>query len=264
VLSIQAGDHIGVSFAASASFAITTASFTHQALNAGGMVMVFPGELTSESSEQLSAGNLRLRQASRKGQLAFADSRVQLAGGRFDPVHLNQIYAAATVQALDAGFTGLWISIDMSWAKPGVAGPHALTMFEAEAFPLFRARTLTAICHYDSRVFPADTVRSACSAHPVSPRAAAMRYRCEGRTLLLSGETDLSNRLAFETIAASLDDGDTLDLTDMTFLDVRAATTLARVVHAGPGLSIRVTPSQKELLAAAGVPPSQLLVAYSH
>lgn len=259
MLAIQAGDHIGVSFAANANFAITTASFTHQALDAGGQVIVFPGELTGDSAEQLSAGNLRLRQASRSGQLSFADSHaVQLATGRFDPVHLNRIYAASAVQALNAGYTGLWVSVDMSWARPGIAEPQALTAFEAEAFPLFRARTLTAICHYDTRIFPVEAAREACSAHPASLRAAAMRLRYQDRTLLLSGETDLGNRLAFATIVGTLADGDTLDLTAMRFLDISAAASIARAARARPGLRIRVSTGHRELLTITGVPPEQL------
>lgn len=259
MLAIQAGDHIGVSFAAGVGFAITTASFTHQALDAGGQVIVFPGELTGDSIEQLSAGNLRLRQASRSGQLSFADSAaIQLATGRFDPVHLHQIYAAATVQALDAGYTGLWVSVDMSWAKPGIAEPHALTAFEAAAFPLFRDRTLTAICHYDTRIFPPDAARDACSAHPASLRAASMRLRCQDRTLALTGDTDLTNRIAFEAIVATLTGGDTLDLTGMAFLDVHAAACVARIAHAHPRLRVRITGGHLDLLSVAGVPPEQL------
>jgi len=259
VLAIQAGDHIGVSFAASVSFAITTASFTHQALDAGGQVIVFPGGLTGESTEQLSAGNLRLRQASRSGQLSFADSSaVQMATGRFDPVYLNQIYAAATLQALDAGYTGLWVSVDMSWARPGIAETHALTAFEAEAFPLFRNRTLTAICHYDTRIFPADAARQACSAHPASLRAASLRFRYQGRTLVLTGDTDIANRIAFETIVGSVGDGDTLDLTGMAFLDIYAAACIVRIAHARPQLRIRITGGLRDLLSVAGVPPEQL------
>jgi len=259
VLAVQAGDHIGVSFAAGVSFAIATASFTHQALDAGGQVIVFPGELTSDTTEQLSAGNLRLRRASRSGQLSFADSRaIQLATGRFDPAHLHQVYAAATVQALEAGYTGLWVSVDMSWAGPGVAESQALTKFEAEAFPLFRERALTAICHYDTRIFPADAARDACAAHPASLRAATMRYRYEDRTLVLSGDADLTNHIAFETIIGTLADGDSLDLSGMGFLDIGAAANLARAADARPRLRIRVGAGHRDLLSMAGVPPAQL------
>jgi len=261
VLAIQAGDHIGVSFAANTSFAVATAFFTHHALDAGGQVIVFPGELTSDSTEQLNAGNLRLRQASRTGQLSFGDSRaVQLATGRFDPGHLHEIYAAAIIQALDAGYTGLWVSVDMSWARPGIAEPQALTRFEAESHPLFRARTLTAICQYDTRIFPPDVARDACAAHPASLRAATMRCRYRDRTLLLSGDTDLTNRIAFETIIGTVADGDTIDLTGMAFLDASAAASLARAAHANPRLRLVVDPGQRDLLTLAGVPPAQLTV----
>jgi hypothetical protein len=260
VLAIQTGDHIGVCFAAATSFAVTTASFTHQALDAGGKVIVFAGELTGDSVERLGATNLRLRQAGRRGQLSFGDSRAaQLATGRFDPSHLKRLYAAATGQALAEGYTGLWVSVDMSWAKPGVAEPRALTAFEAESFPLFRDRTLTAICHYDTRIFPAEAARAACSAHPATLRAAVMRSRYEPGTLRLTGETDLSNRLAFETAVGALADGDTLDLTGMDFLDIRAAVVLSRIADARPALRIRVTASQRELLSAIGIDPAHLL-----
>jgi hypothetical protein len=41
----------------------------------------------------------------------------------------------------------------------------------------------------------------------------------------------------------------------MDFLDINAAATLARIACARTTLSILATPSQRELLSAAGAPP---------
>jgi hypothetical protein len=81
---------------------------------------------------------------------------------------------------------------------------------------------------------------------------------------LLSGETDLTNRLAFETIAGTFSDVETLDLLGMQFVDLTAAATLARAAQASPRLRIRVNPSQHELLSVSGTPQAQLQVDLAH
>ncbi|MBG0564449.1 MEDS domain-containing protein [Actinoplanes aureus] len=259
MLAIQPGDHISATFAAEAQFAGNTIRFAEQAVAASALVMVFPGgPHRSCFQHRLGASSPVIAGAVRSGQVQIADSRqVQLAPGRFDPAYLNEAYAGATRQAVDAGFSGLWVSVDMTWAA-GV-DPDALTDFEAESAGLFTSRELTAICQYDTRVFPAKQVAAACRAHPAGVQdRSPLRHRRTGRTLRLSGETDLANSLAFAALARTLRPGDVLDITAMTFLDVRALATIVRGYTELTGLTIRASRDQIELLdlirAGDGIP----------
>ena len=253
MLAVQPGDHIGAAFASPADFVRHTIAFAEQAIAASAQIMIFP---RPEQRDDLAtfhgylAGRSRVIGSAPTGQVRVLDSRqVQLAPGRLDPGHLNAAYAAATSQAVAAGFSGLWASVDMSWAAG--AAPDELVGFESEAFRLFTSRELTAICHYDTRVFPPGQVTAACRAHPagLASRAPLRHQRLhDGRTLRLTGETDLANATAFAALIRGLRPGDTLDIAHMTFLDVRALTMIARGRAEVRDLTLRATRGQRELL----------------
>ncbi|MEU4425059.1 MEDS domain-containing protein [Actinoplanes sp. NPDC024001] len=254
MLTVQPGDHIGATFLAPAQFADATVTFAEQALAASAQVMVFPGDpyrdRLDEFRRHLCRRSRTVAAAVADGRVRLADSRaVQLAPGRFDPDHLHRAYAGATRQAVADGFSGLWVSVDMSWAAR--VDLEALVDFEAGAAGLFTSRELTAICHYDSRIFSEQQVAAACQAHPAGLQdRSPLRHRRlhDGRTLSLSGEADLANSAAFAALARELRPGDTLDITAMTFLDVRALATIVRVHTATAGVRIRAGRSQSRLL----------------
>jgi hypothetical protein len=265
MLAVQPGDHISAAFTSPADFARRTIRFAEQAIAASAQVMIFPGPEHRDdlpAFQRFLAGRSRVIRSVASGQLQVLDSRqVQLAPGRLDRDHLNTAYAAATGQAVAAGFSGLWVSVDMSWAAG--AAPDELVGFEAEAFPLFTSRELTAVCHYDTRVFPPAQVTAACQAHPAGPgsRAPLRHQRLHGdRTLRLTGEADLANTAAFAALIRGLRPGDTLDISHMTFLDVRALCTIVREHDALGDLALCTSHSQDELLelvrAAATFPPA--------
>lgn len=252
MLAVQPGDHISATFASASQFAETTIAFAGQALAASALVMIFPGDPDRDDlgafRRRLGDRDAVMAAAAASGQVRIADSRqVQLAPGRFDPAHLREAYAAAAREAVRSGFRGLWVSVDMSWAS--AVDPDALTEFEAESATLFTSGDLTAVCLYDTRVFGEKQVAAACRAHPAGcDDRSPLRHRRlhNGRTLQLSGETDLANSAAFAALTRTLRPGDTLDITAMTFLDVRALAAIARG-HT-EGLTIRASRAQVELL----------------
>jgi len=253
MLAIRPGDHIGTTFASPAQFAATTVAFTEQAIGAGALIMIFPGDPdrqdTAGYGHHLGERSSAVAAAAARGQVQIGDShQVQLAPGHFDPDYLRQAYAAATARALTAGYRGLWVSVDMSWAA--AVDPAALTAFEAAAFSLFTSGDLTAICQYDEHAFPPATASAACAAHPAaldSPRP--LRHRRAGDTLVLSGETDLTNRTAFATLLGSLRPGDTLDITGMTFVDVRGLVAITDRRTRLPDLTVRATHVHSQMMA---------------
>ncbi|GAA4606649.1 hypothetical protein BJY16_005934 [Actinoplanes octamycinicus] len=265
LLTVQPGDHISATFRCPAEFARRTADFAGQALTAYAKVLVFPRPADRDElgavQRYLAGRSPALRAATGSGRLQVLDSRqVQLAPGKLDPGHLHAAYAAATEEAVASGYSGLWMSVDMSWAAD--AEPAALVECEAAAFPLFTSRELTVLCHYDLGVFGPDRVTAACRAHPagLDSRWPLRHQRLpDNRTLRLTGETDLANATAFAALIRGLRPGDILDVSGMTFLDVRALTSVARAVADLGDLTVHATRSQRDLLdlvrAAGAVRP---------
>ncbi|MEV4346982.1 MEDS domain-containing protein [Actinoplanes sp. NPDC049596] len=249
---LRPGDHVGAAFDSADAFTETTIAVAERAIAASARMLIFPGGAGRDDP----AGYRRLCDrrspvvAAAGDQIGLGDSRqVQWAPGRLDPEHLTQAYTAATRQAVADGFTGLWVSVDMTWAAG--ADPDALIAFEADSSALFTAGELTAVCQYDTRVFARPHVTAAGQAHPAGlANRSPLRHRLteEGRTMALSGEVDLANTTAFAALLRRLRPGHTLDLTATTFLDLRALAAIARRQTELIDLKVRTTPSQCGLL----------------
>jgi hypothetical protein len=246
----MAGDHIGATFSTAAGFVARTVALARRGLAANGRVVVFPAHRDAAVVDRLLEEPADLRQARRDGRLDLADpDQVQRGPGVFDPDYLTETYAAVTAQTVAAGFTGLWVSVDMTWAEPSFADPAALASFEARSFPLFATRQLTAVCQYDLSVFPKGQAVRACQAHPCND---GLRLRHDtmhsGTSVRLSGQTDLSNAGAWQAMLRSLQPDSGLDITAMAFIDVPGLREIARAVSRHPGIVVWVTSEQAEML----------------
>ncbi|MEV4570205.1 MEDS domain-containing protein [Nonomuraea sp. NPDC049419] len=245
--TVRAGDHVAARFGSDAAFADLAVEFACNGVTARGQVLLFvPRRLRRLIGDRLAA-SAPLRAAARDGHVRVVDPRdVQLAGG-FDAARLHTAYHDATQAALIAGYPGLWVVVDMSWARPSVVDPEALVAFEAASITLFTEATLTALCAFDTRVFTAKQVFRVCQAHPVAD-AAGFGHRAtpDGCGLALSGETDRSNALAWKALLAALaPDHHVVDISGMSFLSVRAMADLgaaARVLLRP--LTVRATRAQ--------------------
>jgi len=253
LLSVQAGDHVAASFDDDDGFAATTAWFVDQGLRRRARVLVLAEARNVEPvRERLRAVCADAVAAQRSGRLQLLDPhQVQLGTGRFDPAYLRESYAAAARQAVDEGHTGLWVSVDMTWASPPVVPTDALVRFEAEANTLFASGQLTAICQYGTRDFSGETIRRALSAHPHNAHGSTFRHHMtpDGTFLVVWGEVDLSNRDAWTVIVnATATWGPVIDITAMTFLDVRAMTTLGWAAMTREHVTVVATPEQARRL----------------
>ncbi|MEO3811598.1 MEDS domain-containing protein [Sphaerisporangium sp. B11E5] len=237
--AVLGGDHRAGVFCSDDAFLSASVHFAREGVGQGALVMVFPAVHLIEEARDRLGGDGTLRAAGRESHVQVLDSRgTQLSSGRFDPARLRRTYATAARDARAAGFSALWVSVDMSWARPDVVDTEALLAFEAGANSLFTPGTLTAVCQYDRRVFSEPQIARACRAHTAGPHTSAwLRHRrtSDGRGLALSGEADHSNRLAWEALMGSLGPGDdVLDVTAMTFLDARSMATLVSTARTHP------------------------------
>jgi hypothetical protein len=246
----MAGDHIGATFSTIDGFVARTVALARRGLAADGRVVVFPARRDTAVVDRLLQEPADLRQARKDGRLDLGDpDQVQRAPGVFDPDYLTGMYAAVTAQTTAAGFTGLWASVDMTWAEPPFADPAALASFEARSFPLFATRQLTAVCQYDLSRFTKGQAVRAGQAHPCND---GLRLRHDtmhgGTSVRLSGETDLSNAGAWRAMLESLQPDSGLDITAMAFIDVPGLREIARAVSRHPGIVVRATSEQAEML----------------
>jgi hypothetical protein len=263
MLALAAGDHAATPFDTMREFIDNTVAFTHRALDHDAQVMIFPAPRQLHPTQRIVADSATaIWRAVSDAQVQFADPHaVQLSHGGFDPARLSQGYAAATEAAVASGYSGLWVSVDMSWALPPVVATDELIAFEARAYPLFGDGHLTALCQYPAIAFSPADISAACRAHPAQRNGVRVRHEFaeNGRLLRLRGETDLTNGIAF-TVLVDVLDGGTIDITGMRFVDVAGLACLARATRRRARTRIVCTADQARFLETVGAQRSCLTV----
>ncbi|MGC5022821.1 MEDS domain-containing protein [Micromonospora sp. DT47] len=171
-----------------------------------------------------------------------------LAGRRFSPERMIDSLVAEAARARREDYPGLRLVGDMGWALRQGASVAELCRYEAEVNQLFLTGEVAALCLYDRRLFAREQLHPVSAAHPatVGPHASGSwrpmlrAYRTsDPHGLRLVGEVDRSNREAFTAVlrhaGRPAPTGRTvLDVSELRFADVSAATVLARARRSGP------------------------------
>ncbi|MET8836818.1 MEDS domain-containing protein [Micromonospora sp. NPDC004540] len=185
------------------------------------------------------------------GQLRIVPAvEVYPTGGRPTPDTMIAAVVDEVDRARQEGYPGIRLSGDMAWVLRTGTTLDDLRRYETALNPLFLDGRVAGLCLYDRRVFPADGMRALAAAHPGTAgpdtaRTWAPLLRAYRTTdppgLRLVGQVDRSNREAFTAV---LDDvtaarraagrPTVLDVSDLSFADVGAATALVRANRAGP------------------------------
>jgi hypothetical protein len=257
---IALGDHLFVPYRARAESLDLTVDFAGVGLTRGYRVLLFthaltPAELRAELGQRVPG----FAEAAVRGQLATVSTwDVHLLRGAFDPERMRSGFAAAVEEAARDGFSGLWVSVDMTWASEELPGVEHLADYEAGASGLFAPRRMAAICQYDRRVFDPALLARACSGHSGSPGNVRLRFVHTAQPVggAFSGQIDVTNRAAFGSLLAHLPHGaEQVDLVEVDFMDAAAvgelARALARQAPARPVVVCR--PALERLLRMHGV-----------
>lgn len=193
----------------------------------------------------LSLAGSELDALTRRGQLAVLSAdEFYLAEREFEPHRVISRLRDETSLATRAGYTGLHISADMTWALRGLPNCDPLVDYEKRVTDLVAAGelpTLTAFCVYDQRQFTDGWRPDALGqAHSIALTVEQAEQRepllrmtsLEGqRGLRVSGEIDRSNLAEFAaTLKQSYcDNADFyLDVAELHYADVAAVRLLAR------------------------------------
>jgi len=196
-----------------------------------------------DTAEALAAGRLRISTAPpggdhREPEAAVAELRRHCA------------------QAGEAGYRGLRVIDDVSWAEHTAAGIERLCAYEAHANRVLADGLAMAVCLYDTRRFSRTALQKISWAHPATatqetdpglvPQLRAVRTTSPPG-IRLSGEVDLSNRHALQTLLEHLlddtSDADgpvTVDITQLRFADSAATRILIRTASSHVG-RVRIT-----------------------
>lgn len=97
----------------------------------------------------------------------YAAESVYCPLGEFVPSEMLERLKESYTSAIAAGYEGVRVSGEMSWALKGIPGSDRLMEYEALANTLFATYPVTPICQYDARRFDGATLLNVLKVHPM-------------------------------------------------------------------------------------------------
>ncbi|MFG1701913.1 MEDS domain-containing protein [Nonomuraea sp. M3C6] len=238
VLDPDLGDHVCLPFEGERERMAATRAFTMNGLRRRTKVMIITHadspDRTRDWLAPLVPGFADAESAGQVEILACADTH--FTDGCLDPDRVYGGLADAKDRARKHGQHGVYALIDASWGVRDVPGQAA---FEAATNELFGERWLAAVCQYDRTLFPRDAIDRATSVHPISPEQALLRFAntSSPRGLRVWGDIDLTNRQAFASVLARLENEPcevVIDASELDFIDAGSAQLLTVTALARP------------------------------
>jgi signal transduction histidine kinase len=122
-----------------------------------------------EVTAALARGGIDMEAALERGAFLFLTKReAYLRSGAFDPRLMVAFLQQTQDETLAAGFTGLRVTGEMTWALGPELGCERLIEYEALINRFFQGSRSLAICQYNRRRFPAELIRDTLRTHPVA------------------------------------------------------------------------------------------------
>jgi anti-anti-sigma regulatory factor len=262
VSELGAGDHACLTFTDPDERLDLVAAFVGDGLQLGQRVICFtdtfgPDELTGE----LAVREIPAQDAIGRGQLSMRGCQESwLSGGDAVADRMLNLIADEMDQTAARGFPGLRVTADMCWATRPVAAVDQLVAFEQRAAGLFADGRLTVICQYDRDSFDAVTLAFAAQAHTKTVAAVAYydtpltricrQHRPPG--IRLAGELDFSHLQPLQQAlheALRLDETINVNLAKVGFIDVTAATAIAKAALSLPADRMMIISCSAEVAA---------------
>ncbi len=265
---LRPGDHACLTFNDSEERLDLVAAFVRDGLRSGQRVVCVTDSIPQTTlSTELAQRDLPVDQASSSGQMSVLSSgETYLAGGSFAAGRMLGMLADQIEQARQAGFAGLWITSDMSWALRPVSGVDELMSYESQLNRLLSDCGATAMCQYDRQCFDTVTLTGVAATHALALAAATYhadallricrQYQPSG--VRVSGEIDFRN---VEPLARALSEALALDehvhvnLTGLAFTDGSAAGAIVQAaasLRAGQRMTVRCRAQAAKLFRVLG------------
>ena len=257
---VALGDHVCWTVDDDATRMAAIAGFVRAGLNARHRV-IYSGDQPEAVLDGLERHGVGTRAALGEGLLRAVTAEAgYLTGGVFDPEATLAGWRGEIDRARAAGYPGIRVVGDMTWASRRVPGAERLPWYEAQVNAVFLDGYVAGVCAYDRRRFDPLDLRRLSWAHP---GAAATRIPFEPESCLrarrtrdpyglrLAGEVDLSNRDALRAVVEHLFDDEptaTVDVSGLTFADTAASRILVDAAERGTLRLIGVSAPLRRLL----------------
>lgn len=169
-VNLQPGDHAVLAYDRSDEKFGFLASFFGEGAAKGEKLVLYRHEQQEEdvvlSLEQF---GFPARRLIGNGGLEVIDcGRVFYPNGRFSPDESLAEHRRFVLDALAAGFGGVRMAIDMSWAMGGpLEGAEAFMEYESRFNYFTRALNAITVCNYHRGLFPKEVIFNAMQTHPV-------------------------------------------------------------------------------------------------
>jgi anti-anti-sigma factor len=266
---VQPGDHLCLAYSTDEEQRDVLTPFLVAGLARGEKVLYLSDTTAPETvTAWLRGQNIDARPAWARGQLEMR--RVNdsyLRPGQFHPRLMREALCSEIASARRAGFSGLWLAGEMSWATRDVPGAERLADYEAHLGPVFDQGGLTAICQYDRRLFGRDRSEHARLIHPwtLEPdplhEDAALRIQrtYDPPGLAVIGTIDIHNCAAFAAVLRQWAEREPLDLhldmAQLDFIDVAGLRVIVRTAGTLSGRALRIrnlAPALQHVMSIVG------------
>ena len=264
---LQPGDHAFLGYADDETLWEILSVYTQQGLARDEKVglIVDVDRSTSWVAARVAGGTATAAKATGSGQLVVSNAP-RFARGGFDAGRLVEGVRRRIDTAQAEGFSGLRSASETSLALAPVDHLGQAVEYEsllhASLFAADRKLRFTALCMWDERLFgTTDAMDAARDVHPVLllPRLGTLHASVCGNRVVVTGDSDLANRTAFEaalrTLGALPATTLVLEITDLSFFDAHSAGAVLRFaagLTAPRQLEVWCRSSQRRLLCLLG------------
>jgi anti-anti-sigma regulatory factor len=223
---LRLGDHVLFPFETDEEHREVVGTFVHDGLVQGHKVLHLTGESTTEYFAEAAS------MMPHDGQLAVLPVADTLFDeGAFCLDQALSLVHDAVERSLDEGYTGLRLSVEMTWARGDVKGCEQLIEFEQRVDEALPGSPVIGLCQYDRRSFPAARLQVLEGAHAGMVHAGAPLLDISALESLpglrLCGEADLSSHAALAPALATPTRDLYLDLSGLAFADAATIRLLA-------------------------------------
>jgi anti-anti-sigma regulatory factor len=268
ITELAVDDHACLTFGEEEELFDLTAAFVRDGLAAGLQVMWLSDATPQQAVGELARRGIAAEAAAGGGQLTAAGCEGRLLSGQaFRAAAAVRWLARQAELSREAGFAGLRVAVDMSWALRPVTGIEELPHFEEGIAAALDGGTASVLCQYDRGRFDPITLASVAGFHTRSVAAATYhadavlricrQYAPPG--IRIAGEIDYQ---AEEPLALALAEAVRLEgnivinMAALAFADARCTAMIAdaaRTMTASRAVVLRCQPGVAATLARLGV-----------
>ncbi len=168
ILDMKPGEHFCCIYQTEAEHRSLMAPYLRAGLELGQKVVYVTDTHSADTVlEYLRADGIEIEPVLESGQLTFMNAFESFLRGReFDPDAMLELLRQETQAALDQGYTGLRVTVEMTWLLRGLPGSDRVVEYESKLNGLLHASACVSVCQFDRRMFEPELLLGVIAVHP--------------------------------------------------------------------------------------------------